>query len=72
MKLTNQDPKQWTAVVAEIGTAQLIAAVSGQRLDLTMTSDLGRKSIGLTLMGEDLARFKGAIRDVLKTLEKSR
>lgn len=28
--------------------------------------------IGLTLMGEDLARFKGAIRDVLKTLEKSR
>ena len=71
MKLTNKDPKQWSATLAEIGSAQLSVAVTEGRLDIVMTSDIGRKSIGLTLMGEDRARFKSAIHDVLRTLKRA-
>lgn len=54
------------SVLASVGSSRLVAMAAEGRLDLTMEHD--QRSIGLTLMFEELETFAAQVKSVLRTV----
>lgn len=62
-----REMRKGTVRLARIGSCQLSALVSEGRLDLIMSSDLHlQKSIGITLMFDDLKTFETLIKKAIR------